>query len=64
MDGWMDRGKNKEIKTLGTHDNVLGTEERDYFSAAMILKEEEAHQIRTRECCESPWRSPTLCSLP
>lgn len=38
---------NEEI-TLGEH-NMLGTEEKDYFSAAKILNEEEANQIR-REC--------------
>lgn len=39
---------NEEI-TLGTHDTVLGTEEKNYFSTANILNQEAANQIR-REC--------------
>lgn len=53
---------NEEIKTLGIHDNVLGTEEKDDFSAAKILNEEKANQIR-RVCSAFSRKSPTFCLL-
>lgn len=38
MDGGMNSYTNEEIITSGTCDHGLGTEERDYFSAAQSEK--------------------------